>query len=155
LVFRKIYSRYRSAITLNRDLFISGAVGYIATIAVAYATTGRFASDVANSAVIVITGFVLSKIAFAILFHIARKKAQKRNVPLLKQKVRKMIFADVVFDIVNNLSRFFIMLELLNMQYQPAFAALIGSLLGTLLSYIAINLIVKKMHVFRSTRKES
>ena len=42
----------------------------------------------------------------------------------------KMIFADSIFDIINNVSRFFILLELLKINYQPIQAALIASIVA-------------------------
>ncbi|MGV8107462.1 MAG: hypothetical protein ACP5OH_06800 [Nitrososphaerota archaeon] len=75
------------------------------------------------------------------------------NVAVLKQIVTKMIFANSVFDIINNVSRFFVMLELLRIEYQPVQAAIIASIIASCLSYLAINLIVRRIHVFSSRKK--
>jgi uncharacterized protein (DUF2062 family) len=75
------------------------------------------------------------------------------NIPVLKQIVRKMIFADSIFDIINNLCRFFILLELLEIGYQAVTAATIASIIASSLSYVAINLIVRKINVFGSKKK--
>jgi hypothetical protein len=64
-----------------------------------------------------------------------------------------MIFADSIFDIVNNVSRFFILLELLKIEYQPVPAATISSIIASCFSYLAINLIVRRIHVFGSKKK--
>ena len=64
-----------------------------------------------------------------------------------------MIFADVIFDIVNNVSRFFILLELLKNDYQPVQATIIASIVASAFSYFAINLIVRKMRIFNSKRR--
>ena len=116
-------------------------------------------NDFANSALTVITGFVFSKVVFVILFHLDnRKKYTKRftgklNFPVLKQIVKKMILADSVFDIISNVTRFFILLELLRIEYPPVQAAMIASLIASSFSYLAINLIVRRLHVFGSTKK--
>ena len=155
----KFYARYRNTITLNKNLLISGIVGFLVSIVVAYITTKYSTDDFANSAVTVITGFIFSKITFVILFHLDnRKKYTKRftgklNIPVLKEIVKKMIFADSIFDIVNNVTRFFVLLELLEMDYQPVQAAMIASIIASSLSYLAINLIVRRIHVFSSKRK--
>jgi hypothetical protein len=126
---------------------------------VAYVTTRYSTDDFANSAVTVITGFIFSKITFVILFHLDNKKKYtkrftgKLNLPVLKEIVKKMIFADSIFDIVNNVTRFFVLLELLKMEYQPVQAATIASIIASSLSYLAINLIVRRIHVFSSKRK--
>ena len=81
--------------------------------------------EFATSALTVIAGFISSKVIFVILFHLDNKKKYtikltgKLNFDILKQIVTKMIFADAIFDIINNVSRFFILLELLRIEYQP------------------------------------
>jgi hypothetical protein len=75
------------------------------------------------------------------------------NLPVLKQIVKKMIFADAIFDLINNVSRFFILLELLKLEYQPVPAATIASIMASCFSYLGINLIVRRIHVFGSKKK--
>jgi hypothetical protein len=155
----KFYVRYRSTISLNKNLLLSGMVGFIVSLVVAYVSTMYSANDFTNSAITVIAGFVFSKITFVILFHFDNRKrytkrfSGKLNLPVLKEMVKKMIFADTVFDIVNNVSRFLILLELLKIDYQPVQAATIASIIASLFSYLAINLIVRRLHVFGSKRK--
>ena len=157
--FNKFYKKYSSTISLNKDLLLSGTVGFIVSLVVAYVSTKYSTDDFANSALTVITGFVFSKVVFVILFHLDnRKKYTKRftgklNFPVLKQIVKKMIFADSVFDIISNVTRFFILLELLRIEYPPVQAAIIASLIASSFSYLAINLIVRRLHVFGSTKK--
>ena len=157
--FNKFYKKYSSTISLNKDLLISGTVGFFVSLVVAYVSTKYSTNDFANSALTVITGFVFSKVVFVILFHLDnRKKYTKRftgklNFPVLKQIVKKMIFADSVFDIISNVTRFFILLELLRIEYPPVQAAIIASLIASSFSYLAINLIVRRLHVFGSTKK--
>jgi uncharacterized membrane protein len=153
------YARYRNTISLNKNLLISGTVGFFVSIVVAYITTKYSTDDFTNSAVTVIMGFIFSKITFVILFHLDNKKKYtkrftgKLNLPVLKEIVKKMIFADSIFDIVNNVTRFFVLLELLKMDYQPVQAATIASIIASSLSYLAINLVVRRIHVFSSKRK--
>ena len=64
-----------------------------------------------------------------------------------------MIFADLVFDVVSNLSRFFIMFELLEIGYGAISAATIASIIAACLSYLAINVIFRKIHVFGSKKQ--
>jgi ABC-type uncharacterized transport system permease subunit len=157
--FNKFYKKYSSTISLNKDLLLSGTVGFIVSLVVAYVSTKYSTNDFANSALTVISGFVFSKVVFVILFHLDnRKKYTKRftgklNLPVLKQIVKKMIFADSVFDIISNVTRFFILLELLRIEYPAVQAATIASLIASSFSYLAINLIVRRLHVFGSTKK--
>ena len=157
--FTKFYIRYSSTISLNKNLLLSGTAGFIVSLVVAYVTTKYSTDNFANSALTVIAGFVFSKVIFAILFHIDnRKKYTKRfsgklNFPILKQIVTKMVFADSIFDIINNVTRFFILLELLKVEYPPVQAATIASLIASSLAYLAINLVVKRIQVFGSKKK--
>ena len=65
-----------------------------------------------------------------------------------------MILTNSVFDLVNNLSWFFILLELLRTQYHPIQATLISSVIYSSFSCLAINLIVKHINANDSTKKK-
>ena len=157
--FTKFYKRYSATISLNKNLLISGTAGFIVSLVVAYVSTKYSTDNFSNSALTVIAGFLFSKVIFAILFHLDnRKKYTKKftgrlNLPVLKQIVKKMVFADSIFDIINNITRFFILLELLRIEYPPVQAAIIASLIASSFSYLAINLIVRRIHVFGSKKK--
>ena len=155
---RKFYNRYRNTISLNKDLVLSGIVGFIVSLVVAYVFTEYSTNDFAISALTVIAGFVSAKIVFVILFHLDNRKSYttrltgKLNLPVLKKIVAKMIFADSVFDIINNVARFFILLELLRIDYPALQATTIAALISSILAYLAINLLVRRLHVFGSKK---
>lgn len=160
-LFGKYFIKYSSTISLNKNLMLSGTFGFIASLFVAYISTTLFSiSNFANSVSTVIAGFIVSKISFAIFFHHDNKKKYtkkltgKLNFGILKQILLKMILANSVFDIVNNLSRFFILFELLRTHYNPIQSALLSSIISSSFSYLAINLIVKYINVFDSTKKK-
>jgi hypothetical protein len=154
----KFYKKNKSTISLNKNLVLSGIVGFIVSLIVAYYST-RYSNDYfLNSALTVIIAFIFSKLVFTILFHLDNKKKYtkkvtgKLNIQVLKQVVTKMVFADSIFDIINNVSRFIILLELLKINYQPLQAATIASIIASAFSYLAINLIVRQIHVFGSKK---
>ena len=155
----KFYVKYTSTISLNKNLLLSGLVGFIVSLIVAYMSTKYSHDDFTTSTLTVITGFISSKVIFVILFHRDNKKKYtkrftgKLNIDNLKQIVTKMIFADAIFDIINNVSRFFILLELLRIEYPPVQAATIASIIASCFSYLAINLVVRRIHVFRFRKK--
>ncbi len=155
----KFYVKYTSTISLNKNLLLSGLVGFIVSLIVAYMSTKYSHDDFTTSTLTVITGFISSKVIFVILFHRDNKKKYtkrftgKLNIDILKQIVTKMIFADAIFDIINNVSRFFILLELLRLEYPPVQAATIASIIASCFSYLAINLIVRRIHVFRFRKR--
>jgi ABC-type uncharacterized transport system permease subunit len=155
----KFYTKYASTISLNKDLLISGLVGFIVSLIAAYISTRYSYNDFTISTLTVIAGFISSKVIFVVLFHLDNKKKYtkrftgKLNFEILKQIATKMIFANAVFDVINNVLRFFILLELLKIQYQPIQAATIASIIASGFSYVAINLIVRRIHVFRTRKK--
>jgi hypothetical protein len=155
----KFYMKYTNTISLNKNLLLSGSVGFIVSLIAAYLCTNYSIGKFATSALTVIAGFISSKVIFVILFHLDNKKnytiklTGKLNFDILKQIVTKTIFADAIFDIINNVSRFFILLELLGIEYQPVQAATIASIIASCFSYLAINLIVRHIHVFRFRKK--
>jgi len=72
--FTKFYTRYSSTISLNKNLLISGTVGFIVSLVFAY-VTAKYSNDYfTNSAITVISGFVSAKIIFVILFHVDNRK---------------------------------------------------------------------------------
>lgn len=155
----RFYEKYTSTISLNKNLLLSGSVGFIVSLIVAYVSTKYSNDDFTTSTLTVISGFISSKVIFVILFHLDNKKKYtikltgKLNFDILKQVVTKMIFADAIFDIINNVSRFFILLELLRIEYQPVQAATVASIIASSFSYLAINLLVRRLHVFKFRKK--
>lgn len=155
----RFYEKYTSTISLNKNLLLSGSVGFIVSLIVAYVSTKYSNDDFTTSTLTVISGFISSKVIFVILFHLDNKKKYtgiltgKLNFGILKQIVTKMIFADAIFDIINNVSRFFILLELLRIEYQPVQAATVASIIASSFSYLAINLLVRRLHVFKFRKK--
>lgn len=158
-LFTKFYLNNKNTISLNKNLVLSGIVGFVSSLFVAYYSDIYSDDEFLNSALTVLMGFISSKVIFVILFHLDHKKkytkrfSGKLNLGILKQVVMKMIFADSIFDIINNVSRFFILLELLKINYQPIQATLIASIVASVLSYSAINLIVRRIHVFGRKKK--
>lgn len=155
---KRFYMKYYNIISLNKNLLLSGIVGFLTSIIVAYASAKYSTNIFTNSALTVIIGFVSSKVIFVILFHMdyrktyTKKLTGKINYPILKQIVKRMIVADSIFDIINNMSRFFLLAELLRMGFPPIQAATMSSIVASTLSYFVINLIVKRLHVFSSTK---
>jgi hypothetical protein len=159
-LLEKYFLKYRFTIYLNKNLIVSGGFGFIISLFVAFISTKYSNDNFANSALTVIMGFIFYKTVFIILFHNDNKKKYtkkltgKLNLYALKQIILKMIVASSAFDIVNNLSRFFILIELLKDHFHPVQAALISSIISSSFSYLAINLIMKYIHVFDSKKKK-
>ena len=159
-LLEKYFIKYRFTLYLNKNLIISGAFGFIISLFVASISTKYSIDHFSTSVLTVMTGFIVYKVVFIILFHHDNKKKYtkkltgKLNLHVLKQILVKMIVASSVFDIVNNLSRFFILIELLKDHFHPIQATLISSVISSSFSYLAINIIMKYINVFNSKKKK-
>ena len=139
---------------MNKNLLIAGIFGFLvsATIAEIYAIYSP--SNVLTSTITVLVGFIIYKISFIVLFHIDNKRkytnrfTSRINFNRLKQIIKKMIFAWSIFDIVNNLSRWIILYELLIIEFRPFEAAILSSIAASSLSYLSINIISKRIKIF-------
>ena len=139
---------------MNKNLLIAGIFGFLvsATIAEIYAIYSP--SDILTSTITVLVGFISYKISFIVLFHIDNKRkytnrfTSQINFNRLKQIIKKMIFAWSIFDIVNNLSRWIILYELLIIGFRPFEAAILSSITASSLSYLSINIILKRIKIF-------
>ena len=145
---------------MNKNLLIAGIFGFIASAVIAELYALYSPSDVLTSTITVLVGFIIYKISFVVLFHIDNKRkytnrlTSEINFNILKQIIKKMIFAWSIFDIVNNLVRGIILFELLLIDLKPFEAAIISSLTASSLSYLSINLISRHIKIFSSSKKK-
>jgi hypothetical protein len=139
---------------MNKNLLIAGIFGFIVSAAIAEIYAIYSPSDVLTSTITVLVGFIVYKISFIVLFHIDNKRkytnrfTSRINFNRLKQIIKKMIFAWSIFDIVNNLSRWIILYELLIMGFRPFEAAILSSIAASSISYLSINIILKRIKIF-------
>ncbi|MGZ5546984.1 MAG: hypothetical protein ACXWFZ_03430 [Nitrososphaeraceae archaeon] len=145
---------------MNKNLLIAGIFGFLASAVIAELYALYSPSDVLTSTITVLVGFIIYKTTFVVLFHIDNKQkytnrlTSEINFNILKQIIKKMIFAWSIFDIVNNLSRGIILFELLLIELKPFEAAIISSITASSLSYLSINLISQHVKIFSSSKKK-
>jgi hypothetical protein len=153
------YLKYYNTFSLNKNLLVSGIIGFLVSIVVAHISAEYSVDFVLNSALTVIAGYLTYKTVFAILFHIDNKQKYTRrltgklNFQKFKQILIKMLFASSVFDIVNNITRFILMIQLLKWEYTAVEATTISSIVASVLSYVIINIIMRYIHVFGSKKQ--
>ena len=139
---------------MNKNLLIAGMFGFLVSAVITEIYAIYSPSDVLTSTITVLVGFIIYKISFIVLFHIDNKRkytnrfTSRINFNCLKQIIKKMIFAWSIFDIVNNLSRWIILYELLIMGFRPFEAAILSSIAASSLSYLSINIILKRIKIF-------
>ena len=139
---------------MNKNLLIAGIFGFLVSAAIAEIYAIYSPSNVLTSTITVLVGFIIYKISFIVLFHIDNKRkytnrfTSRINFNRLKQIIKKMIFAWSIFDIVNNLSRWIILYELLIIEFRPFEAAILSSITASSLSYFSINIISKRIKIF-------
>ena len=153
------YLKYYNTFSLNKNLLVSGIIGFLVSIVVAHISAEYSVDFVLNSALTVIAGYLTYKTVFAILFHLDNKQKYTRrltgklNFQKFKQILIKMLFASSVFDIVNNITRFILMIQLLKWEYTAVEATTISSIVASVLSYVIINIIMRYIHVFGSKKQ--
>jgi len=139
---------------MNKNLLIAGIFGFLVSAAIAEIYTIYTPSNLLTSTITVLVGFIIYKISFIVLFHIDNKRkytnrfTSRINFNRLKQIIKKMIFAWSIFDIVNNLSRWIILYELLLTGFRPFEAAILSSIAASSLSYLSINIISNRIKIF-------
>ena len=70
------------------------------------------------------------------------------NFNRLKQIIKKMMFVWSIFDVVNNTTRWIILYELLLIGFRPFEAAILSSIAASFLSYLSINIILRRIKIF-------
>ena len=154
ILLTNFYQKYRETILMNRNLLIAGIFGFIASAVIAELYAIYSPSDVLTSTITVLVGFIVYKLSFIVLFHIDNKRkytnrfTSRINFNRLKQIIKKMIFAWSIFDIVNNISRWIILYELLIIGFRPFEAAILSSIAASSISYLSINIILKRIKIF-------
>jgi len=139
---------------MNRNLLIAGIFGFLVSAAIAEIYAIYSPNEVFTSTITVLVGFIIYKTAFVVLFHIDNKQkytnrfTSQINFNQLKKIIKKMIFAWSIFDIVNNISRWIILYELLIIGFRPFEAAILSSIAASSLSYLSINIILKRIKIF-------
>jgi hypothetical protein len=153
-ILDSFYKKYRETILLNKNLLIAGIIGFLASAVIAELYAIYSPSNVLTSTVTVLVGFIVYKISFILLFHIDNKQKYTNrfnsqiNFNILKQIIKKMIFAWSIFDIINNVSRWIILYELLLIGLRPFEAAILSSIAASSISYLSINIILRLTKIF-------
>jgi DNA-binding HxlR family transcriptional regulator len=115
-------------------MIISGAAGFLISAIAAEVYSTYTEDDLIDSVATVLTGFAVSSVVFAILFHMDNKymyidkSTGKIDFKNLKQVLKKLMAAGLVFEIVNNSSRFIILYQLFTMDVDPSDASMLSSL---------------------------
>lgn len=140
-------------------MIISGAAGFFISAIAAEAYSTYTQDDLVNSVATVLTGFAVSSVVFAILFHkdnkymYIDKSTGKIDFKNLKQVLKKLMAAGLVFEIVNNSSRFIILYQLFTMDVDPSDASMLSSLAASGLSYLSTNLMLRRSGLFQTENK--
>lgn len=140
-------------------MIISGAAGFFITAIAAEVYSTYTQDDLVSSVATVLTGFAASRVVFAIIFHMdnkyvyTNKSTGKIDFKNLKQVLKKLMAAGLVFEIVNNSARFIILYQLFTMDMDPFDASILSSLSASGLSYLSINLMLRRSGLFQTGNK--
>lgn len=73
----------------------------------------------------------------------------KIDFKILRQVFKKLGIAWSIFEIVNNVSRFIVLYQLFSMEVDPSDASMLSSLFASGLSYLSINLVLRRFRIFQ------
>jgi hypothetical protein len=155
----KYYSKYYNSISLNKDLVFSGIAGFLTNLFVIHLADLYSKNSITNSALTVLTGYIVSKMVFAVLFQrsyhrlYTNTSTGKIKWNVLKQIIKKMMFATFIFDFIDNGTKFIFIFEFLHLGFLPFQTVIISTIMSSTLSYLSINIAVKYMHVFGKENK--
>jgi hypothetical protein len=152
--FRK---KYRDILLFNRNLLISGTIGFLVSIIVTQIIVELDINSAFDISVItILIGYCVSKPLFIFLFHRNNKRKYRDSVTgttdsrILNRIIKHLIIAYLVFDVVYIVSRFLIMYTLLLEVGTGALeASIISSLCASLLSYLLTNITIKVGRMFK------
>jgi hypothetical protein len=154
--FRK---KYRDILLFNRNLLVSGTVGFFVSIIVTQIIVELNISGAFDiSLITILIGYCVSKPLFIFLFHRDNKKKYRHPMAgtttdsmILNRIIKHLIIAYLVFDIVYIISRFLIMYGLLlEVRTGALEASIISSLCASSLSYLSTNVIIKLGIMFQT-----
>jgi hypothetical protein len=154
---KAFYSRNRVILQLNKNMILSGIVGFFISAIAAEEYYRYSQNDLILSVATVLTGFAVSNAVFAILFHIdsrylyVDRSTGKINFQILKRILKKLTAAGAVFEIVNNSSRFIILYVLFTIDMDPLNASMLSSVVASGLSYLSINLVLSRYGLFQTS----
>ena len=149
------YHKYRNILRLNRNMILSGIAGFFASAIAAELYSSYTENDLLSSLATVLTGFAVSNVLFVILFHFDNKSMYvdkftgKINFKILRQVFKKLGIAWSIFEIVNNVSRLIVLYQLFSIEVDPSDASMLSSLFASGLSYLSINLVLRRFRIFQ------
>lgn len=155
-VFDKFLKRYRQVILFNKNLLISGTGGFFASAYISQMHLEHYADKLTNSILALVMEYVVYIPLFVLLFYIDNRNRYtdsvtgKRNSKVIKEDVKKLFATFSVAEIVFSVTRFASQYQLLQVGGVEAYqASMMGSMIAWVAFFIAINLMVKLVRLFR------
>jgi hypothetical protein len=136
-------------------MIIAGIAGFIVSAIAAEFYTSLTQNDLLSSLATVLTGFGVSTFIFVILFLIEYRmmyvdsSTGRIDSVILRKLFKKLGAAWWWGGIINNVSRFVILYYLFSIDFDPSDASILSSLTASGVSYLSINLVLRRFGVFR------
>ena len=149
------FSKYKEAALFNRNLIIAGAGGFFASAYVSQLYAQYDSSDFANSAIALAVEYGVYIPVFATLFYVDNRSKYvepatgRRDLRRLRQDIKKLFAAFSVSEVIFSIARVLVQYGLLQAGSQPYEASMASSLVAWGAFFVAINLMVKLVKLFR------
>ena len=158
---QKILRKYTVFLMLNKNMLISGTAGFFASAVITQLYSEYSDSNFFITLITIASGFAISIPVFAALFyhdirnHYKNSETAAINNSVIKHIYKRVIEIGSVFDIVYIISRFIMLYYLLNTSVEPFQASMLSSITSSLLSYITVNLVAKKLGLYESSKTKN
>lgn len=149
------FRKYRDAVLFNRNLIISGAGGFFASVYVSQLYAQYDDNDFVNSAAALAVEYAVYIPVFATLFYVDNRSKYvdpatgRRDSRRARQDIKKLFAAFSVSEVIFSITRVLMQYGLLQAGSQPYEASMASSLVAWGAFFVAINSMAKLVKLFR------
>jgi hypothetical protein len=151
-------NKYKNYLLFNKNLIISGILAFFAGAIFTQLYSEYDLNNLRNSFITLTIEYGVYIPLFVMLYYIDNKDkyidklTNKKNYPLIKQDIKKLLTAFSISEIVFSISKILIHYELLQLSLEPYKASMVGSICAWIIFFVVINYSIKTVKLF--TKKD-
>ncbi len=151
----KLAGKYEDIVLLNRAMIIAGIAGLFSGAYVAQLYSEYDNNKLANALIVLLIEYAVYIPFFAVLFYVDNRHkyhdpiSGKRKMSLFKQDIMKLAIAMSVSEVVYSVTKISLHYQFLQFTTESYQASLASSLIGWIVFFFSINVIAKRIRLFR------
>lgn len=151
----KFFNRYRDAILFNKNIIITGAAGFFSGALGAQLYSLYSNNSLANAIVALLSEYSVDIPFFAIAHYMDNldryrdPTTGKKKPSLFKQDIKKLVIAISSSEAAYAVTKIFTHYQFLHYSIEPYQAAMASSLIGWTVFLVLVNVIGKRINLFR------